>query len=825
MSGAPEVEVENDRTGMSVTALRRAVIDHLRYTRAKNERTATLLDINHAIAHATRDRLVHRWIRTQATYYEQDVKRIYYLSAEYLLGRQLPANLLNLGLYDLSEAQLDKDGVSMDGVFAQEPDPGLGNGGLGRLAACFMDSLATLELPAIGYGIRYEFGIFRQEIEDGWQVEHPDEWLRHGNPWEIARPESMVKVCFGGRVEHWNDADGRFRVHWSPDTTILGVPYDTPVAGFGSDNNTVNYLRLWSARASDEFDLAVFNDGDYRRAVEGKAISESISKVLYPKDDSVEGKELRLKQQYFFVCCAIADILRRFERTHDSLDALADKVAIQLNDTHPAVAVAEFMRVLVDERDMPWDEAWDVTRKVVSYTNHTLLPEALERWPLDLFGRLLPRHLEIIEEIDRRFQRQVHVLTGGDEDRVHRMAIVRDGSVHMAHLAVVGSHTVNGVAALHSDLLKSTVLKDFADLWPDRFTNVTNGVTPRRWLVQCNMPLTRAIRQRIGDDFLSDLSGLDALLPLADDPSWLEELAAIKRANKERLAAYLLRTRDQVLDPNHFLDVQIKRIHEYKRQLMCCLHVVHLYRKIKFEGADILPRTVLFGGKAAPGYATAKMHVKLIHDVAAVLDADPDTRDKLRLLFVPNYDVSTAEHIIPAADLSEQISMSGKEASGTGNMKFQMNGALTLGTLDGANVEIRAEVGAENFFLFGLDAQEVAAEKARGYHPGSHLAASPDLEAALQLLESGYFNLDRPELHREIAAYVRHQDPYLIAADFASYVACHEVAEATYRDPAKWWPMVARNIARSGKFSSDRSITEYASRIWGLSRTPVRLEE
>ena len=819
----PLVTVENDRTGMGPEALRRAVLDHLQFTRAKDLRTATLLDVNHAIAHTARDRLVYRWMRTQSVYDEQDVKRVNYLSAEYLLGRQLPANLLNLGLHDHSEEGLAEYDLDLERVLEQEPDPGLGNGGLGRLAACFMDSLATLELPATGYGIRYEFGIFRQEIIDGWQVEHPDEWLRNGNPWEIARPEYTVEVGFGGHVDQWVDEAGTFEAHWTPQQAVMGVPYDTPVAGFGADNNTVNTLRLWSARASEEFDLAVFNDGDFRRAVEQKAISESISKVLYPKDTSREGKELRLKQQYFFVCCSIHDIVRRYKRTHSDFEAFASKCAIQLNDTHPSIAVPELMRVLVDRERLPWNEAWDITRQTIAYTNHTLLPEALERWPVDLFAGLLPRHFQIILEIDRRFQREVHMFAPYDEARKQRMSIVHDGQVHMAHLSVVGSHTINGVAALHSELLTETVLKDFADMWPERFTNVTNGVTPRRWLLQCNMPLSRAITARIGNRFVSELSHLEELMPFVDDPEFLEELRDIKQANKERLVGFLKRTCDFDVDPTTLFDVQVKRIHEYKRQLMCCLYVVHLYRRIKFEGADIVPRTVMIGGKAAPGYARAKQHIKLIHDVAEIVNNDPCVAGRLKLIFLPNYNVSFAEYVIPAADLSEQISLAGKEASGTGNMKFQMNGALTIGTLDGANVEIREEVGEDNFFLFGLTTPEVAELRANGYDPADGIAACDDLASALALIESGFFNPDEPQAHLDVVSYLRHHDPYLVTADFASYVAAQEEAANTWADGDSWWPKVARNIAKAGKFSSDRSIAEYASRIWGLEPTHVQL--
>jgi starch phosphorylase len=815
------------RTDLTVDGLRRAVLDHLMFTRAKELGTATLTDLAHALAHTARDRLVYRWLCTERTYAAVDPKRVYYFSAEYLLGRQLEANLLNLGLYDIALAGLRERGISLEEILEDEEDPGLGNGGLGRLAACFLDSLAALELPAVGHGIRYEFGIFRQEIVHGRQVEQPDEWLRKGNPWEIARPEFTVPVGFGGRVEHVIDGDGRFQALWTPAHTVLGVPYDTPVAGFGPDNHTVNTLRLWSARASEQFDLAVFNDGDYRRAVEDKAVSESISKVLYPTDHSREGKALRLQQQYFFVCCAIADIVRGYRKKHGTFDAFPDKVAIQLNDTHPAIAVAELMRVLLDRHQLGWEEAWSITTRTLAYTNHTLLPEALERWPLELFEELLPRHLELIREIDRRFLREVHVFRPNDEALRQRMAIVEDGMhphVRMAHLSVVGSHTVNGVAELHSRLLRERVLVDFAKLWPKRFTNVTNGVTPRRWLLQCNRRLTDAIATRIGPGFVTDLSELERLLPLVDDQGFLEELRQIKAANKEDFTAWLARERDIVVDPNSMFDVQVKRIHEYKRQLLAALHVVHLYRRMKFLGEDVAPRTVFIGGKAAPGYLQAKEHIKLIHDVAAMVNRDPETRDRLKLIYLVNYNVSLAERVIPAADLSEQVSMAGKEASGTGNMKFQINGALTIGTLDGANVEIREEVGEENFFLFGLDAGQARARVMAGYRPAQVIARSEALTGALSLLESGCFSPERPDAHREVVAYLREHDPFLVCADFDAYIACQERVAETYAQPERWWPMVAKNIAKSGRFSSDRTIREYAERIWGLERVPVALE-
>jgi starch phosphorylase len=765
-------------------------------------------------------------MQTRREYRENDPKRVYYLSAEFLLGRFLANNLINLGLYDLARDNLRHYGLELTDVLEQEHDPGLGNGGLGRLAACYLDSMATLELPAFGYGIRYEFGIFRQEIADGWQVEQPDAWLVYGNPWEVARHEYTVEVSFGGRVEQAKNGDGRLRSRWVDTYKVQGVPYDYPIAGYGTD--TVNTLRLWSARASEEFDLRVFNDGDYRRAVEEKALSESISKVLYPKDDSLAGKELRLKQQYFFVACSIQDMMRRFTKANgNALERLPDKAAVQLNDTHPAIAVAELMRVLLDRFDMEWEAAWDTTRRTLAYTNHTLLPEALERWPLELFERLLPRHTQIIYEINSRFLHDVHVFAPGDHDRKRRMSIIEEGAqkqVRMAHLAVVGSHSINGVAALHSRLLQTHVLRDFAELWPERFNNKTNGVTPRRWLLGCNPELSALISEHIGNGWIIDLPQLERLAPLVDDSAFLEKLRAVKRANKERLANIIAARTGVKVDPASMFDVQVKRIHEYKRQLMNCLHVIDLYRRLKLEGADIVPRTVLFGGKAAPGYRNAKKHIKLINDVADIINSDASMDGRLRCLFLTNYNVSLAERIIPAADLSEQVSMAGKEASGTGNMKFQMNGALTIGTLDGANVEIREEVGADNFFLFGLDTEQVRQRQIEGHRPGEFIAASASLRGAIELIEQGFFSPGEPDRHRDVADYLRHHDPYLICADFDDYLRSQQAASDVYAEPSRWSRMALENIAHAGKFSSDRSIAQYAEEIWDVTRFGITLE-
>jgi glycogen phosphorylase len=817
------VVVEDDRTGMHPLTLERAVLDHLYYTQMKDPPSATLLDIFGAVAHATRDRLVQRWIRTQRAYYEQSVKRVYYLSAEFLMGRALGHNLLSLGAYDMAKDLLGAYGLELSHVLEEENDPGLGNGGLGRLAACFLDSMATLGYPGYGYGIRYEFGIFEQQIRDGWQVERGDAWLRYGNPWEIARPEYTVTVNMYGRIEEKADEQGRLRVAWVDTTKLLGVPYDTPIAGYG--NNTVNTLRLWRARASKEFNLDVFNDGDYRRAVEDKADSETISKVLYPNDESPEGRELRLKQQYFFVCCSIHDIIRRFKKTEKDFDRFSDKAAIQLNDTHPAIAVAELMRVLVDVEGVEWERAWDITGRTIAYTNHTLLPEALECWPVGMFGRLLPRHLSIITEINRRFLRQVQIAAPQDEVRRKRMAIVENDQIRMAHLAVVGSHSVNGVAQLHTDLLRKHVLRDFAEMFPHKFNNKTNGVTPRRWLLLSNRPLAAAITERIGTGWITDLPQLEQLRQYADDPEFHHALHAIKRTNKIELAT-LIRERNRVdVNVDSIFDTQIKRLHQYKRQLLNCLHIVSLYQAMKADPtAAWVPRTFIFGGKAAPGYAMAKLHIKLINDVAATINDDPAMRGRLHVVFMANYGVSLAERIIPATDVSEQISLAGKEASGTGNMKFAMNGALTIGTLDGANVEIREAVGAENFFLFGMDATEAQARSDAGYRPAEFVERSAKLRGAVELIGSGFFSPEDPRRFDAVVHDLWNVDTFMVAADFDAYAACQEAVAQAYRDPTSWARMVVHNLSQVGRFSSDRTITEYAKEIWNLKPVVVTMK-
>ncbi len=806
-------------------AVIRSFRHHLRFSRARHWDAAMPYDQYWSLARAVRDQIVDRMIATQTVYHQRDVKRVYYLSMEYLLGRQLRANLVNLGLFDAVARGLAAIGVDIDLLCEMEPDAGLGNGGLGRLAACFMDSLATLEFPAYGYGIRYEFGIFDQDIVDGWQVERPDYWLRFGSPWELARPEFATPVRLFGRVEPRVDSEGRFRPAWVDCQTVMAVPYDMPMVGYGC--NTVNLLRLWAARASEAFDLAAFSRGGYVEAVRHQAQSETISKVLYPPDQHPAGRELRLTQQYFFVAASLSDIIRRYERNHRTLDGLPNKAAVQLNDTHPSLAVAELMRILVDDRGLEWEHAWELTVATLGYTNHTLMPEALEKWPLDLLGRILPRHLEIIFEINRRFLEQVQARWPGDGERRARLSLIEEHPqrcVRMANLAIVGSHAVNGVAELHSNLIRTRLVPDFAELWPQRFSNKTNGVTPRRWIAACNPELAAIITRRIGGDWLRDLTELRRLEPLADDAEFRADVARVKRANKQRLADFLRRRHGLRVSTDALFDVQVKRLHEYKRQLLNLLHVVIRYHRIvQGRAADLPPRVVLFGAKAAPAYWRAKLIIKLINDVAKTVNHDPRVGDRLRVFFVPNYRVSLAELIIPAADLSEQISTAGTEASGTGNMKFAMNGALTIGTLDGANIEIREAVGPENFFLFGLTEEQVA--RHRGHHaPWQIYTDSAEVRTALDAIAHGHFSPDAPDRFRPVFDWLtREGDPYMLLADIDAYLAAQHDADTVWRQPAEWTRRAILNIARVGRFSSDRTIAEYAAEIWGLEAAPVQL--
>jgi starch phosphorylase len=811
---------------MDADTVRRSVLEHLLYTCAKEPRDSSPADLYQSLAHTVRDRLVHRWLATQRTYDEKDVKRVYYLSSEFLTGRSLGLCLLNLRLYGMAEAIAAERGLDLGHVLDQEGDPGLGNGGLGRLAACFMDSLATLGLPATGYGIRYDFGIFEQRIEDGHQVERHDNWLHGGNPWELPRPEDVQVVALGGRTETRPDGHGRPRVRWLPGRTVLGVPYDSFIVGHQAD--TVNTLRLWAARATQDFDLRYFNEGDFRRAVEQKIDSENISKVLYPNDQTEQGKALRLKQQYFFVACSLGDIVRRYKRRHTTFDLFPDRAAIQLNDTHPSIAVAELMRLLVDEEGVPWERAWELTTATFGYTNHTLLLEALERWPVPLFERLLPRHLQIIYDLNERFLRQVDARWPGDAARRARMSLIEEAEpkqVRMAHLATVGSHSVNGVAELHTQLVKRDLLPDFHALWPERFNNKTNGVSPRRWLLYANARLTRLITSRLGSAWIErDLTRLRDLEHLAWDEPFLRALADVKRSNKRDLAGLLRRTTGVELPADSLFLVQVKRIHEYKRQLLTCLQVMAHYVRLKREpGLDFVPRAYVFAGKAAPAYAMAKLHIKLMNDIAAVVNGDKSMRGRLAVAFVPNYGVTLAQAIVPAADLSLQISTAGKEASGTSNMKLALNGALTLGTCDGANVELHEAVGPENFFLFGLRADEVAHLTRRGYDPRVYIERSPVLEEVLALLRSGFWSAGDCDRFRPIVDGLRHEDPFLVCADFDAYGVAENEATDVYREPMDWSRRALLNIAGASRFSADDTIRQYAAEIWGLRPVPVDL--
>ncbi len=822
-----DIQVEDDRTGMSVETLKRAFADNLFYVQGKSESIATPNDYYMALAYTVRDRLLQRWLQTAKTYSDKNVKSVCYLSAEFLMGRHLGNNLLNLGIYDKIRQVVKESGLNLDDLLEQEVDPGLGNGGLGRLAACFLDSLATLEIPAVGYGIRYEFGIFHQKIKDGWQVELPDKWLRLGNPWEIARPEAYVDVQFGGHTETYSKHKGHSKVSWISERTVKAVPYDTPVPGYNT--NMVNRLRLWKAEASDEFDFDAFNAGNYDYAVSDKMSTETISKVLYPNDNTPQGRQLRLEQQYFFASASLQDIIRHHLRHNQSLDNLHERVAIQLNDTHPAVSIAELMRLLVDEQELYWDKAWDITQKTFAYTNHTLLPESLERWPIDLFGSLLPRHLEIIYEINHRFLQDVKTWYPGDDELVTRLSIIEEypeRAIRMANLACVGSHAVNGVAALHTELLQKTTLRDFAQLWPEKFYNKTNGVTPRRWILLSNPKLAELITEKIGDAWVTDLDKLQQIEQFVEDPQFRDRWQKIKQENKRDLAAYIWQHNNIEVDPNSIFDVQVKRMHEYKRQLLSVLNVIALYNRIKQNpNLDIVPRTFIFAGKAAPGYFMAKLVIKLINSVAEVVNKDPDVRGRLKVVFLANFSVSLGQRIYPAADLSEQISTAGKEASGTGNMKFAMNGAITIGTLDGANIEIREEARAENFFLFGLTASEVQEMKANGYNPMDYYNSNGELKTVIDYIAHGYFSHGNTELFKPIVDSLLYEDQYMLLADYQAYIDCQHKVSQAYQDQDYWTRMSIINAANMGKFSSDRTIREYCEQIWKVKPVKIELED
>jgi starch phosphorylase len=813
--------------GMSKEAIQVSLGDHLIYTSSKYHNNATTRDWYQTTANAVRDRLVERWMETMQRYYEQDSKRVYYLSLEFLMGRTLSNSTLNLEIDEQFKAALYELGQEFEAVAGVEEDAALGNGGLGRLAACFLDSMATLDLACYGYGIRYEYGMFRQSIENGMQLEHPDNWLRYGNPWEFPRPELLYPVKFHGRVVEYKHEDGLWRHHWVETDDVMAMAYDTPVPGYGG--KTVNNMRLWAAKSSRDFELHYFNQGNYIQAVADKNESENLSKVLYPNDTTEMGRGLRLKQQYFFVSASLQDMLFRFKKNHESWAQLPDKLAVQLNDTHPAIAVAEMMRLLVDIHHLTWDEAWGLTTRIFSYTNHTLMPEALETWPVAMFESLLPRHLQIIYEINHRFLQQIMHQFPGDGELLQRLSIIDEhGSrrVRMSHLAIIGSHTVNGVAVLHTELMKRTIFADFERVTPGKIINMTNGVTPRRWLNQANPGLARLINERIGKGWLTDLDQLKKLREFADNAEFQQQFRAVKQANKERLAGLIREKLNIEVDPTSLFDIQIKRIHEYKRQLLNVLHVITLYNRIRFGShPDIVPRTVIIAGKAAPGYAIAKLIIRLVNDVADIINNDQQVGAKLKLVFMPNYDVSNAERIVPAADLSEQISTAGTEASGTGNMKLALNGALTIGTLDGANIEIREEVGAENFFLFGLTTEEVEAIQRQGYDPLSYYHGNAELKQALEMIATGFFCPDEPARYQEIVdALLKHGDHFLLLADYASYVACQDKVEALYRDPNEWTKRSILNVAGMGKFSSDRTIREYAERIWHVAPVDTRVK-
>jgi len=822
----PPTAVQDDDPAPPASAdLQQAFLDNLFHRQGKFPALANPRDYYLALAYLVRDRMLRRWISTAAAYTRDGSRTVAYLSAEFLMGPHLANNLVNLGLEDEVRCAMKDLGLDLDELLLEEEEPGLGNGGLGRLAACFLDSMATMQIPALGYGIRYEYGIFRQEIVDGWQVERTDNWLRNGTPWDVPRPEWAVEVKFGGRTEQYVDERGRFRARWLPERMVIGQPHDTPILGYRT--NTANTLRLWKAEAPESFDFAVFNRGDYYGAVNRKVVSENLTKVLYPNDEAIQGKELRLEQQFFFVSCALQDMLRIMRGQKVPVTRFHEKFAVQLNDTHPAIAVAELMRLLVDEQLLDWDEAWTITQATFAYTNHTLLPEALERWPLDLFRRLLPRHLEIIYEINGRFLDEVRIRFLGDEGRIARMSLIDESGerhVRMAHLACVGSHAINGVAELHSELLKQDVLADFFALWPHKFSNKTNGVTPRRWMLVSNPRLSSLITEALGPGWPTDLDRLRELEPLADDAPFRERWREIKHANKRDFAQFVQGRTGTVIDPASLFDVQVKRIHEYKRQHLNILHVIGCYLRLKAGvDHDAPPRTFIFGGKAAPGYFLAKLIIRLITAVGDILDRDPAVRERLRVVFLPDYNVGTGHHVYPAADLSEQISTAGKEASGTGNMKFSLNGALTIGTLDGANIEIRDEVGADNFFLFGLTAPQVAAVKTGGYRPAERLAAEPELREVLDLVRSGFFSRGDCELFRPLLDNLLVHDPYLVIADYSDYARSQTEVGHAFGDAAHWARMSILNAARCGKFSSDRTIGQYCDDIWKVRPVPIGL--
>ena len=810
----------------SINKLKRAFAYNIFYKQGSSSRTASLNDCYLAVAQTLRDRMQHLFVNSVEALLDKDSKIVCYLSAEFLMGPHLHNNLVNLGLYDEFEQAAKESGLVLEELIAHEEEPGLGNGGLGRLAACYLDSLASLQIPAIGYGIRYEYGMFDQEIVNGWQKELSDRWLHPGNPWEIKKPDLACDVGFGGHTEVYHCEHGNRRTRWIPGRVITGVPFDTPIPGFKVNN--VNLLRLWSAEAPVSFDFEDFNTGDYYGAVEDKVSAETITKVLYPNDEQFRGKQLRLEQQYFFVSCSLQDMIRIHLFSNDSLDDLFDDFQAQLNDTHPSVAIPELMRLLMDVHNYDWDKAWDITRKTLCYTNHTLLPEAMEKWQLDLFAGLLPRHMEIIFEINSRFLNDVRLKYPGDDQRLSRMSIIDESGpryVRMANLACVGSKVINGVAAMHTDLLRKHTLADFNDMYPGKIRNVTNGVTPRRWIAVSNPRLTRLITEAIGEKWLTNLDDLKRLEPMADDSSFQDAWRKVKEDNKKDVAGKIFKHLDLQVDPKAMFDVLVKRIHEYKRQHLNVFHIITLYNRIKASpDIEITPRLFVFGGKAAPGYFMAKRMIKLITSVARVVNNDPDVRDRLKIFFIPNYNVKIGHTVYPMTDLSEQISQAGKEASGTGNMKFSMNGALTIGTMDGANVEIRKEVGAENFFLFGMNVEEVMALQSSGYRPKDYYHNDAELKAVIDLISSGYFSRGDTELFKPIVDSLLYNDQYTLLADYRSYIDCQDRVGKAYQDQKNWTRMSILNAVRMGKFSSDRSIMDYSKKIWDVKPFPVELK-
>jgi starch phosphorylase len=817
---ASEFESSLDK---SATGLKDLVQKQLTFTFARDTTTATQRDWWLASSKAALSVVIERMIASQARYYETNAKRVYYLSLEFLMGRLFSNTLLSAGIYEQMDAALRELGLDPSILRNEEYDMGLGNGGLGRLAACFLDSLATLDLPAVGYGIHYQYGLFKQEFHDGYQRELPDAWMTYGTPWEIVRPEHTMEIEIYGRVEETFDSFGNKSQRWVDTKKLRGVPYDIPIPGFGT--NTVNYLRLWESRASADFDFDAFNRGGYDEAVAEKTHSETVSKVLYPNDSTESGKELRLVQQYFFVACSLKDIIRRFRQLNSDWNTFPDKVAVQLNDTHPAIAVAELQRLLHDVHGLPWEEAWSIVTRTLAYTNHTLLPEALEKWSVGLFRKVLPRHLQIIFEINSRFMDEVEARWPGDNEKKRTLSIIEEGSVQMvrmAHLAVIGSHSVNGVAALHTKLLKSDLFPEFDALYPGKFNNKTNGITPRRWLLSCNRRLSELITSKIGNGWERDLDKLRALEAYADDPQFQSDFMAVKRANKIHLAGIIREQCGIEVSPDALFDVQIKRLHEYKRQHLNLLHILALYRRLlQNPGLDITPRVFIFSAKAAPGYEMAKLIIKGINSVAAAINADSRINNRLKVVFLPNYRVSLAQRIVPASDLSEQISTAGKEASGTGNMKLALNGSLTIGTLDGANVEIREEVGDENIFIFGKTVEEVTELVQKGYRPREFYEANEELRAVVDWLGSDYFTPGESGVLSRLRDNLINSDPFLVLADFESYNECQKRVDAAYRDTARWAKMAILNTARMGKFSSDRTIAEYAKEIWNVE--PVRV--